>query len=436
VSAVTLLPEVLILVGLALSLVGSALSVQQRRWTGSGLVLIALAALITELWFGDSVGWLLPGGFRQDRFALAAKAALLVALTVTTLIGHADLRRTRGLAPVVFLAALAGLVMASASAVPGMFAAAVLMTAALLLANGGRGRAWVLPGVGLVGYGASLLLLARLAGGWGLGEQTPAVGANAGSLAAGSVLMLGLVGLGLVGAAVWTSATAHRPLLIGVLLIAAMRLAAALAAPNSAWSGALAALAALTLVGCGLRALAAPSARSLVGWLGAFQCAWLAGALATHDRFGFAAALLLAGVLLTAWVAADLVAPRTAAEMSNLWLHSPSLAVLLCLCVLSLAGLPPLAGFFGDFAVLAELFRSGLVWVGGAALLGWVLALMATVRFIAVTYFVADPEEVRSQTASWRPVPVLAMLVILGLSAFANPIHSLAVQGAAALGLR
>jgi hypothetical protein len=55
-------------------------------------------------------------------------------------------------------------------------------------------------------------------------------------------------------------------------------------------------------------------------------------------------------------------------------------------------------------------------------------------------YLEASPEEPRGQrvrrAAIWAPGALVPAVLVLAYGFFANPIHSLAVQGAAALGLR
>jgi NADH-quinone oxidoreductase subunit N len=121
----------------------------------------------------------------------------------------------------------------------------------------------------------------------------------------------------------------------------------------------------------------------------------------------------------------------------------PARAAGLALATLSLAGAPPLAGFFGEFAVAAGLAQSGHFELLALGLLGWVLGLVAAVGTLRVLYIQSPLEDSRRGTMI---LPVLTRLstagavalcvVIAAYGVFANPIMGLADQGAEALGLR
>src|SRR5207237_4992 len=80
-----------------------------------------------------------------------------------------------------------------------------------------------------------------------------------------------------------------------------------------------------------------------------------------HDQRGGAAALLLVGALLVSATAAPVLAHgmQGSGGPAGLGRRDPLRAAGLSLALLSLAGAPPLAGVFGEFAVAAELVRSG-----------------------------------------------------------------------------
>jgi NADH-quinone oxidoreductase subunit N len=110
--------------------------------------------------------------------------------------------------------------------------------------------------------------------------------------------------------------------------------------------------------------------------------------------------------------------------------------------VLSLAGAPPLAGFFGEFAVAAALAQSGHFGLLALGLLGAGLSLAAAAGTLRLIYIQSPLEEARRGSA----LPVLTRLSSAGAVAFcvviaaygllSSPILGLADQGAEALGLR
>jgi NADH-quinone oxidoreductase subunit N len=122
----------------------------------------------------------------------------------------------------------------------------------------------------------------------------------------------------------------------------------------------------------------------------------------------------------------------------------PARALGIGLVFLSLAGAPPLAGFFGEFAVAAALAQSGNFGLLALGLLGSVLSLVAALGTLRVLYIQSPPEEGRRAVGfalpAWTFVSsagaVALCIAILAFGAFANPILGLAYQGAEALGLR
>ena len=102
------------------------------------------------------------------------------------------------------------------------------------------------------------------------------------------------------------------------------------------------------------------------------------------------------------------------ADLAGLHKRSPFLAYLLAVFILSLAGIPPLAGFFGKFAVFAAVLKMG--GLNGPA--GWLALAAIALSAIALYYYlvmlkqalVASPRE---ETATPIPTPTLAALSLL-----------------------
>ena len=444
-----------------------------RRWvrlaSPAFASLLLLLAFGLELWLGATVTTLFGGGFVQDRFALFAKAALLLAaaLALAGADWPAEDSQPAALA-LTLLGALGGMIAASAGDLVGLWAGlelAGLAGAALvglrrpqagirLLLAGALGSALLAIGMAFLyaSAGATRLDLIGRAFAGAAGVTLP--------LAVPVLLILAALGLRLLLApfqyAAAEAALAGSPL--GAALVAglapaaaavvALRLLGSLAGLQAAWSWALAGAALLALLGGGLSALGARSLRGLIVSLAAGQAGWLAAGLSTHFRGGFAAALFLLGAFAVAATCAPALlgtADLPLGGLAGLAAARPARAAALALAALSLAGAPPLAGFFGEFAVAAELVRNGSVWLATAGGLGTLLATVAAVRALRVLYLEAPQaaEEAARPPGGDGPWTRLATggavalaSVLAGYGLFAYPIHSLAVQGAAALGLR
>ncbi len=142
------------------------------------------------------------------------------------------------------------------------------------------------------------------------------------------------------------------------------------------------------------------------------------------------AVLLLAGVFDAAGLAAGIDAYRGAGR------RAPATAAFLSLGLLGLAGIPPLAGFFGRLLAAESALDAGGGWVVAIAGVALVLCGVAVVRWLAVMYgddngeapFVVRTTPPVARAAAWTA----ASLGLL-FAAFAGPLISLAGGGATAL---
>ncbi|HSR23339.1 MAG TPA: proton-conducting transporter membrane subunit [Candidatus Eisenbacteria bacterium] len=459
---VTLLPEVVVAAAaLALLLGARLLPARRRLWLRLGALGAAVVALGLELWLGAALGTLFAGGWQQDRFALFAKAALLLGLIVLVAgdLEAGDPEAGGSALPLAFLVAFGGMVAASATSLVGLWAGLELAALAAVAAAGVTTReigtrlllvSAVAGALVAVGFAA----LYAMAGGASLAALTTALRPATAGIPLAFVVLLTLTGvvvrLGLAPFQIATvegglavgpvGAGALGGLLTGVAAVVAARLLSGLDAVNLAGAPWLSTLAALAMVLGGLRAATASSARGVVAWLVVAQVGWLAAGLALHDLRGSAGALLVLGALLLAAAAAPALAADEDGDvqLAGLRRAQPARAAALAVLLLSLAGVPPLAGFVGQFAVAAELIRSGLAWVLAVGLLGSLLALYGVVRVIRQMYLEAGPEPQRGRARgrpAWSPIPLAPAVLVLLYSVLANPISGLAQQGAAALRL-
>src|SRR5216683_3470919 len=148
------------------------------------------------------------------------------------------------------------------------------------------------------------------------------------------------------------------------------------------WSPVLAALAALSILLGNLVALAQTNVRRLLAYSAVAHGGYTLLGLVAGGRDGFSATLfyttIYAFTLIGAFGVVALVRRETGGDdltnFSALWSRSPLLAGCMTIFMLSLAGLPPLAGFFGKFYLFSVALRAGdnygLLWLVALALLG------------------------------------------------------------------
>ena len=101
-------------------------------------------------------------------------------------------------------------------------------------------------------------------------------------------------------------------------------------------------------------------------------------------------------------------------DLAGLYKRSPLLAGVLAVFVLSLAGIPPLAGFFGKFAVFAAVLKMG--GLNGPA--GWITLAAIALSAVALYYYLlilkqALVANTRETASSAIVVPPLAGVSLL-----------------------
>ena len=82
---------------------------------------------------------------------------------------------------------------------------------------------------------------------------------------------------------------------------------------------------------------------------------------------------------------------ETVEDMSGLSKNHPMLSFSLLLILFSLAGIPPLAGFFAKFYVFMAVIKSEMYFLAITGLLSTVIAAFYYLRIIKIIYF--DPEK-------------------------------------------
>jgi len=153
------------------------------------------------------------------------------------------------------------------------------------------------------------------------------------------------------------------------------------------WSPVLAALAALSILVGNLVALAQSNVRRLLAYSAVAHAGYTLIGVVAGDRDGFSAALFYATIyavtLVGAFGVVALVRRETGGDdftnFRGLVSRSPLLAGCMSIFMLSLAGIPPLAGFFGKFYLFSAALRAGanhgLLWLVAVALLGSFISL-------------------------------------------------------------
>jgi len=80
-------------------------------------------------------------------------------------------------------------------------------------------------------------------------------------------------------------------------------------------------------------------------------------------------------------------------DYAGLSRRSPGLALAMLVAMLSLAGMPPLAGFVGKFYVFAAAVQSGLIWLAVIGVLNAIIGLYYYLTVLKVVYLHRSPDE-------------------------------------------
>ncbi len=197
------------------------------------------------------------------------------------------------------------------------------------------------------------------------------------------------------------------------------------------WSPVLAALAALSILLGNLVALAQSNVRRLLAYSAVAHAGYTLIGLVSGDRTGFSAALFYATIyaitLVGAFGVVAMVRRETGGDdfsnFAGLSSRSPLLAGCMSVFMLSLAGIPPLAGFFGKFYLFSVALRPGanhgLLWLVAVALFGSFISLYYYL-IVLKAIFVDEPVLASSRHVGVPPallsratVAVLAATVLL-----------------------
>ena len=198
------------------------------------------------------------------------------------------------------------------------------------------------------------------------------------------------------------------------------------------WSPVLAALAALSILVGNLVALAQTNVRRLLAYSAVAHGGYTLLGLVAGGRDGFSATLFYttayAITLVGAFSVVALVRRETGGDdfsnFSALWTRSPLLAGCMAIFMLSLAGIPPLAGFFGKFYLFSAALRAGgnhgLLWLVALALFGSLISLyyyLIVLKVIFVEETATQTSIVKVDLLSRMSLTLLALFVlVLGIT--------------------
>ncbi len=465
----------------------------RRRWLGglalAGIV-VALAAVLLDVphWTGmayDAVDPLLFFGTiagDPSTFWLNLLVVTLLGIAVSVSIATTWTDDWGEFYALLFWAAVAMMLLIASSELITLFLTLETMTLCLYLLSAFQRGVRRSPEAGLkyfvYGSVSSALFLFGLSLLYGMtgttrldairlamSAPTPGGVGLAGNLAGVTAVLLLLVGFGFKVAAVpfhqWAPDTYEgAPAPISALIASGSKVASfialmkvfnhaliAWAAPGGdllrpGWLGVLAVVAAITMTYGNLAALAQRNFKRLLAYSSIAHAGYiLVGVVAIAVRPSNAAAagavlfyLIVYGITtagafaVAAWLARD-VERDDIDDLNGIGQRSPGLAVCIVLLMLSLIGVPPMAGFFGKLYMFMEALNSGeggklsLTWLVGLALANSVVSAFYYVRVIKAMFLRAPGRRVVHAAPMCLSVPiVLATVVVVGFGVESAPL--------------
>ena len=440
--------------------------------TTVALVSLVLAFLALATQFKQTIT-ILDGAFLLDGFAIVVQVVLLGAAALCLLAGGADILpgESRAAAePGFFLLATLGAMLAvSAAEMVSLFLALELLAINLYVLTGlaRRGAGGISAGLGylLLGMASSATLLYGLALVFGVSGETrlPAAGQALAALRGTQPALLLALCLVLAGFALrmgllpvrwWTRGfeTGVPPRVtmfaVSVGVVAAFGVFGRIAASTFAgshipYAAVIAVVAALAMTAGNLLAVTQSSVRRLLVYAGVAQAGYALVAFTDLKRAGIAALLVfLTALALTSICAfATIIAYARAVhsdairDLAAMSRTTPGLSVALGVAVISLAGLPPVAGFFGKLFVLQAAVDGGFAWLAVVGALNIVLAALGYLRILRIAFVDPPVFEVAPVRLglSVRAAVVLSGAGIVFMGLFLGPLYAAASYARSAI---
>lgn len=448
-----------------------------RRWAPAVALLGLAAALVATaaLWAGEPSGF---SWFATDAFGLAIDGIVLVSTGLVILIASVIIQ-TRpnphhgGFYALLLLSAMAASLAGTASDLVVIVLALELFSATSYFVIGylrGTPRSGE-AAIKFFGYAAatSAVMVYGLSWLYGVTGTTQLAGIAAGLEAVGEaarptlILPMILITAGLAAkmAAVpfhqWlpdvyegtsspiTAYVASGPAIAGFAVMGRLFLTGipASAGPIAIdWRTLLMALAALSMLAGGLVALWQRDARRLLAYVAIGQTGCLLIGLVTASPQGVTALLLglAAYVLGLLGAVAALVAlshrTRSYAIKSYAGMHqqAPEVTWPLFLCLLSLTGIPPTAGFISRLALFSAAIESGLLWLAVVGVVSSVVSAASVWKLIRILFIIPTRPDERLKVAPALAVALgIASLGVIAVTVFASPLSALAQTAAQTL---
>ena len=213
--------------------------------------------------------------------------------------------------------------------------------------------------------------------------------------------------------------------------------------PSQVFTVIIATLAVVSMFVGNLLALAQRNIKRLLAYSSIAQAGYILVGVAANSALGTSSAVYYLMAYLVTNLAAfgivtivgKTVGSDELSAYAGLSRRSPGLAMALLVCMLSLGGIPPFAGFFAKVWVFGAAVQSGLVWL---ALLGFINSMIALYYYLIVLKVIylqhsVDDDQPVGMPVTWKVALVVCMVGVIALGTIIWPWYGAASSAAASL---
>lgn len=208
------------------------------------------------------------------------------------------------------------------------------------------------------------------------------------------------------------------------------------------WEGLFAVLAVLSIILGNLEAIPQQSLKRLMAYSSIAQAGYIATGFLAGGNLGLTAVLFYLFVYLFAnmgvFLAIVILYAKTGSDriedVAGVWKRSPLIGVVLLVGLLSLAGVPPFAGFSGKWYLFGAAVHMGYTWL---ALVGMVFSVISLYYYLQVVRqaLISEPKDPSPIPVTHLESAVLLVCIVMTvtLGFWPKPIMDLAQSAAASL---
>jgi NADH-quinone oxidoreductase subunit N len=209
------------------------------------------------------------------------------------------------------------------------------------------------------------------------------------------------------------------------------------------WSLIFALLAAASMLTGNLLALGQKNIKRLLAYSSIAQAGYMLIGVAAYSQLGFTGVVYyLAAYLLTNLAAfgiigivSRVVGSDEISAYAGLSRRSPGMAMAMLVVLLSLAGIPPFAGFIGKLLVFAAAVESGLIWLALIGIINTIVALYYYLSLLKVIYLFRseDEQKIMLVPSSSAAALIVCVIGIVGLGIVIAPWFGFSFAAASAI---